>query len=138
MIFYNFDLTNEEVRMVDPKLNELPAPPDEGRRKPTGAPSPRRGLSINETIAADANKSIGAAGVDTSNITTGFEGHDPSAHIDMEAVPLPFRREEVAVRAFELWKERGSPLGSPEVDWKEAERDLLSRSRGSNAEAAAV
>jgi hypothetical protein len=137
MIFYNFDLTVEEVRMVDPKFNELPAP-TEGRRRPTGAKPPRRGLSINETIAADANKSIGAAGVDTSNITTGFEGQDPSARINMEAVPLPFKREEVASRAFELWKERGSPLGSPEVDWKEAEQDLLARSRGSKAAVAGV
>ncbi|HEY1946455.1 MAG TPA: DUF2934 domain-containing protein [Bryobacteraceae bacterium] len=123
--------------MVDPKFNKLPAPADGGRRKSAGA-KPRRGLSINETIAADANKSIGAAGVDTSNITTGFKGNDPSARIDTEPVPLPFRREEVALRAFELWKERGSPLGSPEVDWKEAEQDLLARSRGSRAAVAGV
>ena len=32
--------------------------------------------------------------------------------------------EKIAVRAFELWQRRGSPLGSPEVDWFEAEREL--------------
>ena len=123
--------------MVDPKFNELPVPADEGKKKYTGA-KPRRGLSINDTIAAGANQSIGAAGVDTSNMTAGFDGNDPSATIDTEPVLLPFSRAEVALRAFELWKERGSPVGSPEIDWKEAERDLLSRSRGSKAAVAGV
>jgi hypothetical protein len=123
--------------MVDPKFNELPAPGDEGKKKSTGART-RRGLSINETIAAGANKSIGAAGVDTSNLTAGFEGHDPSAGIVLKPIPLPFSREEVALRAFELWQERGCPIGSPEIDWKEAEQDLLARSRGSKSAVAAV
>jgi hypothetical protein len=29
--------------------------------------------------------------------------------------------EEIAVRAYGLWDERGSPIGSPEEDWFRAE-----------------
>ena len=32
--------------------------------------------------------------------------------------------EVVAQRAFELWMSRGCPIGSPEVDWFEAEAEL--------------
>jgi Protein of unknown function (DUF2934) len=34
------------------------------------------------------------------------------------------RHELVAKLAYQLWKERGMPLGSPEVDWFAAERAL--------------
>jgi hypothetical protein len=30
----------------------------------------------------------------------------------------------VAARAFQLWQERGSPIGSPEQDWFRAEEEL--------------
>jgi hypothetical protein len=30
----------------------------------------------------------------------------------------------VAARAYELWIQRGCPIGSPEVDWLQAEREL--------------
>ncbi len=45
------------------------------------------------------------------------------------ADPAPASEEEVAVRAYERWLARGRPLGSPDEDWYEAERDLLARSR---------
>ena len=32
--------------------------------------------------------------------------------------------ELIALRAYELWRQRGSPVGSPEIDWLEAEREL--------------
>jgi len=32
------------------------------------------------------------------------------------------RHEFVAKLAYQLWKERGMPIGSPEVDWFAAER----------------
>lgn len=35
--------------------------------------------------------------------------------------------EQIAERAYFLWEERGRPLGSPEIDWQRAERELLSR-----------
>jgi hypothetical protein len=34
---------------------------------------------------------------------------------------------EVAVRSYELWLERGCPVGSPEVDWFRAEEELRNR-----------
>jgi hypothetical protein len=34
------------------------------------------------------------------------------------------REAEIAVRAYELWKERGCPDGSPEFDWFRAEQEL--------------
>jgi hypothetical protein len=126
--------------MVDPKFNELPVPVQvgsEGKKKVNGAKTPQ-GLSIKKTIAAAANKSIGAAGVDTSNATTGFDGHDASAGVTLEPISSPFSRSEIAQRANELWRERGCPVGSPDVDWKEAEQDLLARSRGSRAAVAGV
>jgi len=33
-------------------------------------------------------------------------------------------RELIALRAYELWKERGCPLGSPEKDWFQAEAEF--------------
>jgi hypothetical protein len=30
----------------------------------------------------------------------------------------------IAHRAYQLWKRRGRPLGSPEVDWLRAEQEL--------------
>lgn len=42
--------------------------------------------------------------------------------------------EDIERRAFQLWQERGCPVGSPEVDWAQAE-DELSASVGSAGEA---
>jgi hypothetical protein len=39
------------------------------------------------------------------------EGQNPSA-------------QEISQLAYALWQERGSPAGSPETDWLEAERQL--------------
>ena len=33
-------------------------------------------------------------------------------------------RELIALRAYELWKARGCPLGSPEKDWFQAEAEF--------------
>lgn len=35
--------------------------------------------------------------------------------------------EEIATRSYELWQERGCPIGSPEVDWFQAEEELRNR-----------
>ncbi len=32
--------------------------------------------------------------------------------------------EDIEIRAYELWEERGWPLGSPETDWFKAEQEL--------------
>ena len=36
--------------------------------------------------------------------------------------------EQVEMRAYELWEERGRPLGSPEDDWFLAEQEVMQRS----------
>ena len=35
-----------------------------------------------------------------------------------------YRHDEIAKLAYELWKRRGRPLGSPEIDWHAAESAL--------------
>lgn len=59
--------------MTDPKFNEIPADPRDVAEHPRGgqAQRPRQGLSINDTIAADANLSVGGRGVDTSGVVSG-------------------------------------------------------------------
>lgn len=34
------------------------------------------------------------------------------------------RRHEIAQLAYKLWERRGRPVGSPEIDWRAAERAL--------------
>jgi hypothetical protein len=37
------------------------------------------------------------------------------------------QRGLIAARAYELWKLRGNPEGSPDVDWYQAEKEILGR-----------
>jgi hypothetical protein len=59
--------------MTDPKLNEIPVDKRTLTEKPGAeqAQRPRQGLSVNDTIAADANLSVGGRGVDTSGVISG-------------------------------------------------------------------
>ena len=67
--------------MIDPKLNELPVskgdavkPEDSSVTSPEAAERSRvarQGLSINDTVAADANLSTGSRGTDTSGVRAG-------------------------------------------------------------------
>jgi hypothetical protein len=46
----------------------------------------------------------------------------------VEHVPIVLEQvseDEIAELAYELWQERGSPHGSPDEDWLEAENWLL-------------
>ena len=36
---------------------------------------------------------------------------------------------EIAARAYELWQERGCPIGSSETDWFRAEEELRKQTR---------
>ena len=47
-----------------------------------------------------------------------------------EGVLDPPSHEDIAEFAYALWQERGSPVGSPEEDWFQAERWLCGGSRG--------
>ena len=68
--------------MIDPKFNKLPSEETEDlenipeseltpQQRAARAARPRTGLSINDTIAADANLSVGSRGVDTSGVRSG-------------------------------------------------------------------
>jgi hypothetical protein len=68
--------------LIDPKLDKLqgktsatPQPNSENEKllheKGQAARNPRPGLSINDTIAADSNLSVGSRGVDVSGVETG-------------------------------------------------------------------
>jgi len=66
--------------MIDPKFNALPVDAEgDFKEGPEGslseaqlaAKKPRPGLSINDTVAASANLSVGSRGVDTSGASSG-------------------------------------------------------------------
>ncbi|HXJ94382.1 MAG TPA: DUF2934 domain-containing protein [Terriglobia bacterium] len=42
------------------------------------------------------------------------------------ASPTSARHKEIALRAYGLWEQRGSPLGPPEEDWFRAEQEIRS------------
>ncbi len=68
--------------MIDPKLNEIPVDPSDdianlpehqltAEQRDARIRHNRAGLSINDTVAASANLSVGARGVDTSGVRAG-------------------------------------------------------------------
>jgi hypothetical protein len=76
--------------MIDPKLNDLPDktgirnasnPGLEEAEESQVAATPRRGLSVNDTVAADANLSVGARGADTSGVRAGAGAGAGSSHL---------------------------------------------------------
>lgn len=46
----------------------------------------------------------------------------PEEDYGYSAAPGP---DEIAERAYQMWVERGSPIGSPDEDWYRAEQELL-------------
>jgi hypothetical protein len=44
-----------------------------------------------------------------------------------ELVSNQDEREEITLRALQLWMERGRPIGTPEEDWFRAEAEVRSR-----------
>jgi hypothetical protein len=114
----------------------------ETKEKLESPKKPRSGLSINDTIAANANLSVGAKGVDTSGVEAGAGAGAGSTYVTPGAAgssPAPnivprsrlaaeeasvASREEIAARAYQRWCQRGCPEGSPNVDWHAAEEEL--------------
>ena len=45
----------------------------------------------------------------------------------MDGCVRALRGEEIARLAYQIWEERGRPIGSAEADWYEAERQLQIR-----------
>lgn len=48
--------------------------------------------------------------------------------MSMDGHVRALRGEDIARLAYQIWEERGRPVGSAEVDWYEAERQLQTRS----------
>jgi Protein of unknown function (DUF2934) len=74
-----------------------------------------------------------------SSGTDQFEADTPlEAVVESDrSVDYDLSEEEISIRAYECWLERGSPLGSPEIDWAKAEEDLRSQRSKKPAAAAA-
>jgi len=51
----------------------------------------------------------------------------PIAEQAASATRVAPTREEIAALAHSYWEARGKPIGSPEVDWLRAERELRRR-----------
>ena len=51
---------------------------------------------------------------------------DHVAHVAPSESRAP-EDQEVAVLAYALWEKRGCPVGSPDLDWSEAEATLQAR-----------
>lgn len=136
--------------MIDPKLNELTEPAKGGSRTSTeervSAAKPRTGLSINDTVASDANRSDGARGVGTSGVeagagagagssylTPGTRGESPAPQMENGYTGVATESstnvdyDQVSAHAYRCWQERGCPDGSAEEDWHRAERELRER-----------
>ena len=78
--------------MIDPKLNELDDETSRGRRELTDTAEvdtetkatnakPRPGLSINDTVASNANLSVGSRGTDTSGVRAGAGAGAGGVHL---------------------------------------------------------
>jgi hypothetical protein len=75
--FAEFLSNTQEGMMFDPKFNDIPVEDESGTESSTSgttsrsAGTPRRGLSINDTIAGDTMLSVGGRGVNVSGVTSG-------------------------------------------------------------------
>jgi hypothetical protein len=48
----------------------------------------------------------------------------PKSQEAQNVIAKPGNQGEISALAYELWIQRGRPLGSPEVDWFRAEEEL--------------
>jgi len=51
-------------------------------------------------------------------------------------IAAPTNQQQIAALAYEFWKNRGCPEGTPEEDWFRAERDLAESKRTDETEVA--
>jgi hypothetical protein len=47
-----------------------------------------------------------------------------------QSAPAATLEQQIAARAYQLWEERGCPIGSPDIDWFNAEEELRERAAG--------
>jgi hypothetical protein len=80
-----------DSHLIDPKLDQIPADElTEEERQARLHSAPRHGLSINDTVAYDANHSVGSRGVLTSDVKRGpdFDQNLDEAPIVLQDDPL--------------------------------------------------
>ena len=142
--------------MIDPKLNVTPPESKTTSSNPTGNKEAAArlqkvssGLSVNDTIASNANLSVGSQGVDTSGVSSGAGVGAGMTRLDsnrastVDVVPgarttavgsssaqatkanspdseEQYTDSDVSEMAYSAWCDRGCPEGSPEVDWQTA------------------
>jgi hypothetical protein len=144
--------------MIDPKLNDIPVSKTSKDEPAATNAKPRPGLSVNDTVAANANLSSGGRGVDTSGVRTGTGAGGGSSYLTPGASGSPapqvksgqgatqtttipsladLDQDELSSHAYRCWQERGCPEGSPEVDWERAQQELRER-RNLKSSAASV
>jgi hypothetical protein len=46
----------------------------------------------------------------------------------------PSNQEKISARAYQLWIERGCPIGSPEIDWLRAETEITAAESSSQGQ----
>jgi len=73
-------------------------------------------------------KSKTASGVDAEH----YPEQNEVENTDFEQIDSVPTHEEIARRAFELWKRRGCPEGSSNEDWCEAEEELRAATESRN------
>ncbi len=83
------------------------------KRQAQTAPPDQRG---------DAARPLAAVGSETSAAPV---PQDPASRGGTSLGPPP-THEQIAVRAHQLWEDRGRPAGTDREDWFEAERQLRS------------
>ena len=54
-------------------------------------------------------------------------GPESPQNAAQNVISEPSIQAEICALAYELWMQRGCPLGSPEVDWFRAEEEVKSR-----------
>jgi hypothetical protein len=82
--------------------------------------------SSKRTSSASGPKAIG---VRTRKVSSENGSGAPIALAEVvvrqgEALTRLISDQEIAVRAYALWEDRGRPLGSPDVDWYNAKNQL--------------
>jgi hypothetical protein len=64
-----------------------------------------------------------------SRVTTPVKGKTAATPPAKQVPAAPMPHEQIAMRAYEKWCQRGCPHGSDQLDWYEAERELSSENQ---------
>ncbi|MBV8817438.1 MAG: DUF2934 domain-containing protein [Acidobacteriaceae bacterium] len=73
-----------------------------------------------DKLATGTTRDIDASHETDTPLTAPRTGSAPESQFAQPAAP----HQDIAIRAHALWIARGCPIGSPEVDWHQAEEEL--------------